>query len=369
MNLFYLLDDINYIGDNFCETKEVLSVIRMIGYILLIAKLVAPIIIIVLGTIKFYNSIKDGSSDSTLKNAKSLIVRVFVGIFIFFLPTLIHAVLYNFISDDSKKCEVCLLQPGSCDPGDPGSIDTSNGNVSQPGNGNNSGGSGNTGTRDPNCSIRKSSKKYCERETGCEWNETNKTCDYKDTADNCEIKCEKQYTPGTKAHLDCIDKCSDKNQWKACEEIDINQCENYKDRCKLISVPSVTKFSDGTYVIGPFPENKCVDKDYVDYSNSACEEIPAASCSTQYYRCKVLNSPGAEKNGKCVDIGYDPGYCSTITSDLMCNTMSSGKCEWNNGKCRDKEETVIKDCSSYDILECPTDYCTADFLTNKCVNK
>ena len=367
MNLFYLLDDINYIGDNFCETKEVLSVIRMVGYILLIAKLVAPIIIIVLGTIKFYSAIKDGSSDSTLKNAKSLIVRVFVGIFIFFLPTLIHAVLYNFISDDSKTCEVCLLKPGSCDPGDPGSIDTSDGNESQTGSGNNSGGSGNTGSgntdaNDPKCTNRNTSKKYCEKETSCEWDETSKKCGYKDTADNCEYKCGSQYTPGTKAHLDCIDKCSDKNKWKTCEEIDVNQCENYKDRCKLIATKDIVS---GISI----PGYKCVDKDYVDYSNSACEEIPAASCGTQYTRCKVLNSPGAEKNGKCVDIDYDPGYCSTFTASLECNGLSLGKCEWNNGKCRDKEETVIKDCSSYDFFGCPTDYCVQDILTNKCVNK
>lgn len=134
MNLFYLLDDINYIGDNFCETKEVLSVIKMFGYILLVAKLIAPIIIIILGTLKFYNAIKDGSSDSTLKNAKSLIVRIFVGIFIFFLPTLLHAVLDSFIPDESKKCEACLLKPASCDPDDPDSIDTSEDDSSQSSN-------------------------------------------------------------------------------------------------------------------------------------------------------------------------------------------------------------------------------------------
>lgn len=353
MNLFYLLDDINYIGDNFCETKEVLSVIRMVGYILLIAKLIAPIIIIVIGTLKFYNAIKDGSSDSTLKNAKSLIVRVFVGIIIFFLPTLIHAVLYNFISDDSKKCEVCLLQPGSCDPGDPGSIDTSNGNVSQTGSGNtgsgNTGsgntGSGNTGsgnTSVPNCPIRKASKKYCESEKSCEWDETNKTCDYKDTKENCEYKCSSQYTSGTKAHFDCMNNCSSK----------------------------------GT----------------VDYSKTACLDIPASSCLTQLARCKILIDVNDENNGKCVDINYDKcstnseanctgicqwknGKCQMFDFSLnACDLVTekdkcTGKCEWSNNSCVEKDETVIKDCSSYDILGCPTDYCKQDIISNKCVNK
>ena len=377
MNLFYLLDDINYIGDNFCETKEVLSAIKMFGYILLVAKLIAPIIIIILGTFKFYNAIKDGSSDSTLKNAKSLIVRIFVGIFIFFLPTLLHAVLDSFIPDESKNCEVCLLKPASCDPDDPDSIDTSEDDSSQSSNTSNKANYDNlpvdeankaclkkceplitTGTvvyqncmnsclssttstptevkKDPNCKIRNASQRYCENGNGCKWDDASKSCDYDNTADNCEYKCNSQYTSGTKAHLDCIDKCSSKG--------------------------------------------------IVDYSKMACLDIPEAACSTQFARCKILIDATDENNGKCVDINYDK--CST-NSEANC----TGICQWKNGKCqmfdfslnacdlvteKDKctgkcewsnNSCVIKDCSSYEIFGCPTDYCKQDILNNKCVNK
>lgn len=319
MNLIYLLDDINYIGDNFCETKEVLSVIRMIGYILLIAKLVAPIIIIVLGTIKFYNSIKDGSSDSTLKNAKSLIVRIFVGIFIFFLPTLLHAVLTNFIPDESKTCEACLLKPGSCDPEDPSSVDTSDDDTNQSNTPNldnlpiddankaclqkceplittgtvvyqncmNSCLSSTTSTptevkKDPNCKIRNANQRYCENGNGCKWDDVSKTCDYDNTTDNCEYKCNSQYTSGTKAHLDCMNNCSDKNNWKSCEEIGVVNCSNYSDRCKTVTENS-------------FP--KCVDISYVTKEEQAAKD-----------------------------------YCSLLT-ETTCDTMGSGKCSWENDAC------------------------------------
>ena len=319
MNLFYLLDDINYIGDNFCETKEVLSVIRMIGYILLIAKLVAPIIIIVLGTIKFYNSIKDGSSDSTLKNAKSLIVRIFVGIFIFFLPTLLHAVLNNFIPDESKTCEACLLKPGSCDPEDPSSVDTSDDDTNQSNTSNldnltiddankaclqkceplittgtevyqncmNSCLSSTTSTptevkKDPNCKIRNANQRYCENGNGCKWDDASETCDYDNTVDNCEYKCNSQYTSGTKAQLDCMNNCSDKNQWKSCEEIGVVNCSNYSDRCKTVTENS-------------FP--KCVDISYVTKEEQAAKD-----------------------------------YCSLLT-ETTCGTMGSEKCSWENDAC------------------------------------
>lgn len=323
MNLFYLLDDINYIGDNFCETKEVLSVIKMFGYILLVAKLIAPIIIIILGTFKFYNAIKDGSSDSTLKNAKSLIVRIFVGIFIFFLPTLLHAVLDSFIPDESKKCEVCLLKPASCDPDDPDSIDTSEDDSSQSSNTSNKVNYDNlpvdeankaclkkcdplitTGTvvyqncmnsclsstnsttkeakKDPNCKIRNANQRYCENGNGCKWDDASKTCDYDNSADNCEYKCNSQYTSGTKAHLDCLNNCSDKNQWKSCEEIGIVNCSNYSDRCKMVTENSLPK---------------CVDISYVTKEEQAAKD-----------------------------------FCSLLT-ETTCNTMSSNKCSWENGAC------------------------------------
>lgn len=325
MNLFYLLDDINYIGDNFCETKEVLSVIKMFGYILLVAKLIVPIIIIVLGTIKFYSAIKDGSSDSTLKNAKSLIVRIFVGIFIFFLPTLLHAVLNNFIPDDSKTCEVCLLKPGSCDPEDPSSVDTSGDDSTQSSNTSNKANYDNlpvdeankaclkkceplitTGTvvyqncmnsclssttstptevkKDPNCKIRNASQRYCENGNGCKWDDVSETCDYDNTADNCEYKCNSQYTSGTKAHLDCMNNCSDKNQWKSCEEIGVVNCSKYSDRCKTVTEKN------------SFPE--CVDISYVTKEEQAAKD-----------------------------------YCSLL-NETTCGTLGSkSKCSWENDAC------------------------------------
>lgn len=288
MNLFYLLDDINYIGDNFCETKEVLSVIRMIGYILLIAKLVAPIIIIVLGTIKFYNSIKEGTSDSTLKNAKSLIVRVFVGIFIFFLPTLIHAVLYNFIPDDSKNCEMCLLKPGSCDP-DSGSVSEDN----YPSNNNsnnecinkcsdtytpgtkahlncidkcsNSSGTGSGNSSYNECTNRCASNYTAGSQAHVDClNMCAKTGGNNDNNSSCTDNCNSSYTPGTKAHLDCVDKCSGQSNNDTnptmCSILNQSLCTGvceWKNGSCVVASSGSEKTACSTYDMLTCPSDRC----------------------------------------------------------------------------------------------------------------
>ena len=111
-------DDGEHIGDDFCETKNVLSVLRMVGYVLTLLKVFIPIIIIVWGTLNLYNVIMSGTSDSLKKQIKNLIYRVIIGICIFFIPTLVHAILKNFIPEDAAKCETCVLKPFSCNPVD-----------------------------------------------------------------------------------------------------------------------------------------------------------------------------------------------------------------------------------------------------------
>lgn len=124
--MFTILDDIEYIGDNFCDTEGVLSVLRLVGYVLFILKVFIPIIIIYVESINFLSAVKDGTSDSLTKHAKFLIIRVAIGIMIIFIPTIIHAVLNSFIPEDSKNCEICVLKPFSCDPNDPNSTGSSN---------------------------------------------------------------------------------------------------------------------------------------------------------------------------------------------------------------------------------------------------
>lgn len=314
MNLFTIMDDINYVADNFCSTKNVLTVFKICGYLLLILRLCVPIIIIVMGTLKFYNVVtsSSGSQDSFSKELKSLLFRVAIGIFVFFVPTIVHATLYNFISDESKMCEVCLLKPSKCGSSDEDVINRGNTDrnydnlptdetnktclnkcdplitVDSTAYQNcmntclNPSESTTEENKDPNCTLRNASERYCENKSGCTWDKTNKKCTYSDTADNCEYSCKSKYTEGTTAYLNCIDGCSDKNQWKTCEEIGFINCSKYSDRCRSVTENSMPK---------------CVDINYVTKEEQAAKD-----------------------------------YCS-LFNESTCSSMGSGNCNWENGAC------------------------------------
>lgn len=185
--------DIEHVGDNFCENSNILSVLRMVGYALTLLKVFVPIIIIIWATLKFYQAVTAGSSEALSKQVKSLLYRIGIGVMVFFVPTLIDAVLVNFIPADSKKCEICVLKPFSCNPGDPSSIDTSDPTTI-------------TKWKDPKCESRNGSQRYCENKSGCKWNKSENKCEYAKVADSCANKCS-AYDSTSDAYFHCIDGC------------------------------------------------------------------------------------------------------------------------------------------------------------------
>lgn len=319
MNLFNILDDIEYVGDNFCDTYEVLSVLRMIGYIIFLLKMAVPIIIIIVESLKFYNAIKDGTSDSFSKHLKSLIIRCVIGFLIFFLPTIMHALLDSLIEQDAKNCEVCILKPFSCDPKNPSII-----NSDEETHNNTNSELDDATYQDPKCSEKTSD--VCENYTGCKWNNTTWKCEYKETEENCEFACNSKYTSGSKSHLDCLDKCSDKNAYKTCEEIGYSKCNDYTAKCKIITENGLPK---------------CVDKDYVakdaDLIGDFCASIDTSKCET------FSNGVCKLENGKCVqnDLPISvPILDPKDAKDAICKEKKesecTGFCEWSNGSCQTK---------------------------------
>lgn len=108
-----------YIGDNVCDDSRVRTALRVVGYFIFIAKMLVPIIIIGFGTFDLYKAVINGGSDSISKQAKTLGMRILVGILIFFVPTIVNLVLgqltaYRAISSDITGCQTCLLDPFNC---------------------------------------------------------------------------------------------------------------------------------------------------------------------------------------------------------------------------------------------------------------
>ena len=110
----------NYVAADPCNDKNIQTSLRFIGYLLFIAKIAIPLIIIVMATFDLFKSVVDKDEKSLGKQVKLILMRIVAGIFVFFLPTIVYA-LFNIsaelnIVNDSKYqgCVTCLLKPTEC---------------------------------------------------------------------------------------------------------------------------------------------------------------------------------------------------------------------------------------------------------------
>ncbi len=109
--------DDEIIGEFFCQ--DVKNTLRLIGFIIIIIKIIVPLLIILMGTIDYYKAIIDEKEDSMLKQTKVLIRRILIGLLIFFIPTLIKLGLmfiggWSEVEPNYNECAECLLDPMSC---------------------------------------------------------------------------------------------------------------------------------------------------------------------------------------------------------------------------------------------------------------
>ncbi len=109
-----------YVAEDPCSEPDILKAFRFYGYLLMIAKVAIPLIIIIMGTFDLFKSVVDKDEKSLTKQVKILLMRVIAGVFIFFLPTFIYAIFdistdLNIVNDTKYKvCVDCLLKPTGC---------------------------------------------------------------------------------------------------------------------------------------------------------------------------------------------------------------------------------------------------------------
>ena len=95
---------------------------QIIGYVLLVFKIVIPLIIIIFGAIDLGKAVVASKDDEIKKSIKSLVIRAISGIIIFFIPTLVGLIFrmvgsFNEaqIQNEYKVCSKCITNPSSCD--------------------------------------------------------------------------------------------------------------------------------------------------------------------------------------------------------------------------------------------------------------
>ncbi len=105
-----------HIGEDICHDENVVRALKALGVFIILAKFAIPMIIIIFGTADFIKVVMAGTEKSLSEQAKSLGIRVVIGLGIFFAPTLVNAFLngltyYQVISEEAHACQSCLLDP------------------------------------------------------------------------------------------------------------------------------------------------------------------------------------------------------------------------------------------------------------------
>ena len=102
------------IEEGFCANTA--NIWHIVGYILLILKIVIPILLILYGMIDLGKAVVAAKDDEIKKATKQLAFRAIAGIAVFFVPTII-GLLVNMLSifsdarDDFQVCKSCITSP------------------------------------------------------------------------------------------------------------------------------------------------------------------------------------------------------------------------------------------------------------------
>lgn len=102
-----------------CNDLNVKQVLKAVGYIVVVIKILIPIALIVLGAINFSKAVISGKDDDTKKAAFGMMWGFIAAVVIFVLPTIINfaiGLIDNATdgTDDYKDCRICIFEPGRC---------------------------------------------------------------------------------------------------------------------------------------------------------------------------------------------------------------------------------------------------------------
>ena len=123
--LLFILGIIMFINPVFADnyTKSyctgLKSVLRIIGEVINVIKIVVPLVIIGLASSDLFKAITSGKEDSIFKAVKGIASRIIVGVLIFFIPSILE---FGFTLVDEwsnyelgyQECVSCVLNVSEC---------------------------------------------------------------------------------------------------------------------------------------------------------------------------------------------------------------------------------------------------------------
>lgn len=103
----------------YCTNSNVAMTLRFVGYLIFLAKIFVPVLIIILGSIDFAQAILSAKEDEIKKRIPIFAKRIIAGVIIFFIPTVLDFLFsrvdgYSEAMNRYSNCRTCLLNPNSC---------------------------------------------------------------------------------------------------------------------------------------------------------------------------------------------------------------------------------------------------------------
>lgn len=117
MDLFLTLESTVGNTEGFCYGTA--NVWQIVGYVLLVLKIVIPILLIIFGMIDLGKAVIASKEDEIKKATGSLVRRAIAAVIIFLLPTIVTFLIgliggfSENASDDYEVCKSCIVSPNT----------------------------------------------------------------------------------------------------------------------------------------------------------------------------------------------------------------------------------------------------------------
>jgi len=116
------LEGIEFLADTdivFCHDPNILKGIRVLNFVITIIKVLVPVLLIVTSVKSMVNAVLD-QDDGAIKTAAFMFIKKFIaGAIIFFIPTIVHAIMsaangYDKTNAQFTDCGKCLTSSKTC---------------------------------------------------------------------------------------------------------------------------------------------------------------------------------------------------------------------------------------------------------------
>lgn len=102
-----------------CHEPEVLKALRIIGMVIVIIKVLVPVLVIVTGIQNLAKTVIQEDDSAIKKSVSLLMVKFFVGAFVFFIPTVMYTLMsvasgYDETASKFTDCGKCITSVSAC---------------------------------------------------------------------------------------------------------------------------------------------------------------------------------------------------------------------------------------------------------------